>query len=70
MNNRPRRLRDIFNPPPNADRPPPPCDSMDLIDEVATSEEIDVEGIAGRFRQSEQQLWHAVEEELKDGRNG
>jgi hypothetical protein len=70
MSNRPRRLRDVFNPPADTTRPPSPREAGDLIDDVAASEEIDVEGLARRFEQTEQQLWHAVDEELKDGRTG
>lgn len=70
MENRPRRLRDFFDPPPNADKPPPPRETDELIEEVAAGEEIEVEGIARRLGQGERHLWHSIEEELKDGRNG
>ncbi len=72
MDQRPRRLRDLFNPPPGADaaRPPSPRDTGNPIDEVAVGEEIDVEGIARQIAQGERRLWHSVEAELKDGRNG
>lgn len=71
MDHRPKRLRDLFNPPPDADaaRPPSPLDTDGLIAEIAAGEEIGVEEIARQLRQGERRLWHSVEEELNDGRN-
>jgi len=40
MGNRPRRLRDVFNPPPEASWPPLPRQTDELIEEVAASDEI------------------------------
>ena len=66
MDYRPRRLRDFFDPPPNADKPPPPRETDELIDAVAESDPVDVEGFADRLKQSDQRLWHAVEDELQE----
>jgi len=66
MDNRPRRLRDFFNPPPKVARPSSPRETDELVDEIAATHELDVEGLAQELRQSHRRLWHTIEDELEE----
>lgn len=65
MENRPRRLRDFFDRRSHADRPLSPCETDELIDEIAATHELDVEGFAREAMQSHRRLWHTAEDEME-----
>ena len=66
MNNRPRRLRDFFDRKPNAKQPLTSRETGELIDDLAETSELDVEGFAREANQSHRRLWHRVEDEIKE----
>jgi len=75
MDNRPRRLRDFFNPrlssnaligEPKVAKPSRSRETDELIGEVAATSELDVEGFARELGQSHRRLWHTVEDELEE----
>lgn len=69
MDNRLRRLRNFFNPPPKVDRPTSPGKARqagELLDEVAATFDVDVEDLARELGQSHRRLRHTIEDELEE----